>query len=329
VMIRTFYTQNLLALLAGFCLDLLLGDPHWAPHPVRAMGGLIALLEPALRRLFPKTPGGARMAGRALVLLVLGLSVGTAALILYLCALLHCRLAFGARVLLCYQLLAVKSLRAESMAVYRALARGDLDAARKAVSMIVGRDTDGLDQAGVAKAAVETVAENTADGVVAPLLALALAGPLGGVAYKAVNTMDSMVGYRNERYLEFGRCAARLDDVCNFIPARLAGGLFCLSAVLTGFNGKNALRIFCRDRKKHPSPNSAHTEAACAGALGVQRAGPSRYGGRWVNKPALGDPIHLVEPADIVRANRLMYGTAFLSLALFCGAPLLALLWPA
>ena len=327
-MIRDFYTANLTALLLGFCLDLLLGDPQWAPHPVRAMGSLISLLERPLRRIFPATPGGERWAGRLLAVLVPVISVGAAWLVLTLCGRIHPALAFAAKVLLCYQLLACKALRVESGKVYAALKAGDLPGARKAVSMIVGRDTACLDEVGVAKAAVETVAENASDGVIAPLLYLAVGGPLAGVAYKAINTMDSMVGYKNEKYLNFGRCAAKLDDAVNFIPARLAGMLMCLAATLTGFDGWGALRIFRRDRKKHASPNSAHTEAACAGALHIQLAGPAVYFGKTVEKPTLGDPLRPVEPLDILRAHRLLYGTAFLALLIFCGIPLLFLLWP-
>ena len=319
-------TLRLFALLLGFFLDLLLGDPSWLPHPIRAIGSLIAALEKTLRKLFPKRQGGELAGGAALVILVLALSGGFTLLVLWLCGQVGLWLRFLAETVLCYQLLATRSLKGESMKVYQALKAGDLEGARHAVSMIVGRDTQRLDEAGVARAAVETVAENASDGVIAPLIFLAIGGAPLGMVYKAINTMDSMVGYKNDRYLWFGRCAAKLDDLVNFIPARLAGLLMCLGAGFSGFDGPNALRIFRRDRKNHKSPNSAHTEAAAAGALHIQLGGPNYYFGKLVDKPAIGDADHPVEPLDIVRVNRLMYATAFLALVLCCGVPLLVTL---
>lgn len=319
---------HLLALLIGFCLDLLLGDPHWAPHPVRAIGALIAGLEKGLRRLFPKSPAGELTGGVVLVVLTLAIPTGLTVLLLWACRLVNPWLALAVESLLSYQLLATKSLAAESHKVYDALKTGDLDKARYAVSMIVGRDTASLDEAGVARAAVETVAENASDGVIAPLIFLAIGGAPLGMFYKAANTMDSMVGYKNDKYLYFGRAAAKFDDILNFFPARIAGVLMCLGSTAAGYDGKNAWRVFKRDRKKHKSPNSAHTEAACAGALQLRLAGPNFYFGKLVEKPYIGDDQRPIEALDILRSGRILYATAFFALLLFCGVPLLILLFP-
>ena len=313
--------SHLAALLLGFVLDLLLGDPPWAPHPVRAIGKLIAGLENPLRGLFPKTPGGERLAGTALVVLVVGVSAGAAWGLLFLAGLVNRWLAFGMEAVMCYQCLAARALRDESGMVYRALKTGTLDEARYAVSRIVGRDVDRLDETGVAKAAVETVAENTSDGVIAPLLFLALGGGVLGMAYKAVNTMDSMIGYQNEAYRYLGRCAARLDDAVNLIPSRLGAVLMVLCAGVLGMDPKGAWRIFVRDRYNHKSPNSAQTESACAGALGVELAGNAYYFGKLYEKPTIGDGLRKIEKEDIPRANGLMYG-ASLTMAFLCGAVL-------
>ena len=307
------------SLVCGFALDALLGDPYRMPHVIRLVGKLIEASEHGLRRAFPSTPSGERAAGKALVLLVGGLSCAGSAGLVRLASNLHPAAGFAARTILCYQLVAAKQLRVEALKVRDALARDGVEAAREAVSMIVGRDTQNLDEAGVVRAAVETVAENASDGVVAPLLFMAVGGAPAGMLYKAVNTMDSMVGYKNERYLHFGRTAAKTDDILNWIPARVTGVLMCAVAPLAGLSGKGAWRIFLRDRRKHASPNAAHPEAACAGALGVQLAGPTSYFGVMHNKPTIGDDLRPIEVADIDRATRLLACTSVTALVLAVG----------
>ncbi len=308
---------SILAVVLGFLLDLLLGDPHWIYHPIRLVGHLISGLEKILRGLFPKSESGELIAGVFLLILTAGITTAVAWGLLYLAGLLHPYAHFALETFFCWQLLAAKSLKAETMKVYDALKEGDLKKARYAVSMVVGRDTEVLDEIGVAKAAVETVAENASDGVVAPLLFLIIGGAPLGFFYKAVNTMDSMVGYKNEKYLYFGRAAAKFDDVLNFIPARLSALLMVAAAGLCGMDGRNAWRICKRDRRNHASPNSAHTEAATAGALHIQLAGNAYYFGKLYEKPTIGDPDRPVEYEDIRRANRLMYATAVLALVVF------------
>ena len=305
---------SLAALVIGFCIDLLVGDPHSFPHPVVLIGKCISVLERVLRCVCPKTPAGERAAGAILWGAVVIVSTAVPALLLWLSGLLSPWLRLALESVMCWQILAVKSLRDETMKVYDALESGDLAASRHAVSMIVGRDTDRLDDAAVTRAAVETVAENTSDGVVAPLLFLAIGGAPLGFFYKAVNTMDSMLGYKNDKYMYFGRFAARLDDVVNFIPARISAYLMIAAAFIGGrqFDGKNAYRIFKRDRFNHASPNSAQTESVCAGALRVQLAGDAVYFGKLVKKKYIGDGLREIEYEDIKRANGLMYITAFL-----------------
>ena len=305
---------SLFALCIGFCIDLLIGDPHGLPHPVAAIGHLISLLERLFRRLFPKTPGGERAAGACIWILTALIAAALPALLLWGCARVSVWLRLAVESVMCGQILAAKSLRDESMKVYAALKHGSLDEARQAVSMIVGRDVARLDARGVMRAAVETVAENTSDGVIAPMLFLAIGGAPLGFFYKAVNTMDSMLGYKNDKYMYFGRFAARLDDVVNFIPARISAYLMIAAAFIGGrhFDGKNAYRIFKRDRFNHASPNSAQTESVCAGALRVQLAGDAVYFGKLVKKKYIGDGLREIEYEDIKRANRLMYITAFL-----------------
>lgn len=315
---------TLWAVVLGFVLDLILGDPAGIPHPVAAIGRLIAGLEGLLRRLFPATPRGERAAGGVLWVVVAAVSTGVSALVLRLCGVVSPWLRLAVESVMCWQILAVKSLRTESMKVYAALAAGDVESARRAVSMIVGRDTERLDGAGIARAAVETVAENTSDGVVAPLVFLALGGAPLGFFYKAVNTMDSMLGYVDPPYTHLGYVPARMDDVMNFLPARLSALLMLAAGGLLGMDVGRGWRIFRRDRRRHASPNAAQTESVCAGLLGLQLAGDAWYRGVLHKKPGIGDPVRAVEPADIPRSCRLLYGTAVLALVLCSGGRALA-----
>ena len=307
---------SLLALVLGFILDLIIGDPHGLYHPIRLVGNLIALLEKRMNR---KTDSSNRQMamGWLMALIVIILSSGIPLLLLLLAYRIHpvCRLIL--ETIMCWQLLATKSLKDESMKVYRKLKKHDLQGSRHAVSMIVGRDTEVLDETGVTKAAVETVAENTSDGVIAPMLYMAIGGAFLGWMYKSINTMDSMVAYKNERYLYFGRIPAYLDDIANYIPARLAGVMMILASFIVRLDGAHAFAIFKRDRYNHASPNSAQTEAVMAGALNVQLAGDAWYFGELHKKKTIGDDIRPVEAEDIVRANKLLYGTAVVSLVIF------------
>ena len=304
------------AVLGGFLLDALLGDPAWLPHPVVLMGRCISALEKHLRTALPKTPRG-ELAGGAAVAAVLPLvTLAVTGLACWAAARLHPALGLALQMLWCGQALAAKGLAQESRNVYKELAKGDLPAARRAVARIVGRDTQNLTAAGVTRAAVETVAENASAGVIAPLLYMLLGGAPLALTYKAINTMDSMLGYKNEKYLYFGRCAAKLDDAANWLPSRLAALLWVVAAALTGNSARGAWRIWRRDRRCHASPNSAQTESACAGALGVQLAGPAYYFGEYYDKPTIGDPLREIEPRDILRANRMMYAESLLALVL-------------
>ena len=300
--------NHLIAFVSGFILDLLFGDPHFMPHPVKVMGRLIGFLTKKLNN-----GSGRKAKGFLMMLFLIVFSGGMSFLILFFAYDLNQYFGIVVEAVMTYQCLAIKQLRRESMLVYRELKKNDLTNGRKAVSMIVGRDTDKLDAEGVTKAAVETVAENTSDGIIAPMLFLAIGGPVLGMIYKAVNTMDSMVGYRNEEYGEFGFFPAKTDDVLNYLPARISA-VFMISACSTGrdFDAKNAYRIWKRDRRKHASPNSAQTEAVAAGALHVQLAGDASYFGEIHHKEFIGDPDRSPETEDIKRMNDLMYATAFL-----------------
>ena len=305
----------ILLMLGGFILDGIFGDPAWLVHPVVIMGKAITALEKFLRKRLPNTPEGERLGGR---ILAMALPVGTLLITGGVCWMFYRIspiLGFAIELLWCAQALAAKGLAQESTNVYRELVKGDLPASRRAVSRIVGRDTAELTSEGVTKAAVETVAENASDGVIAPLLYIMLGGAPLALVYKAINTMDSMVGYKNEKYLNFGRAAAKLDDAANYLPSRIAALLWIASAALTGNDAKSAWRIWRRDRRKHASPNSAQTESACAGALNVQLAGPATYFGKYCDKPTIGDAVRAIEPGDILRANKMMYTASLLGLA--------------
>lgn len=311
-------------MIVGFLLDLLLGDPDSRWHPIAWIGRFIAACERWIRPRFPATPTGERLGGAVLAMTVMAVSAVPPALLLMLCIRISPWLALVVNALLCWLLVAIKSLRMESLRVYGALQKGDLPAARRAVSRIVGRDTQSLTASQVAGAAVETVAESTVDGILSPLFYIALGFAPLGFLFKAVSTLDSMIGYRNDRYQHFGTFAARLDDALNFLPARAGGALMCVAAFLSGANGRDAWRIFRRDRLAHASPNSAHTEAACAGALGLTLGGDASYFGVLHHKPTQGDGRR-PEAADILRANRLTLITAVLGI--FCALLLRAALY--
>ena len=322
------------ALVAGTALDAVLGDPSGWPHLVRLIGKQIEYGENLVRDQVLTRVGTdewpldrqqtERLAGAALAGSVMACLPSAAWVLLKVTDRIHPALSFAVETVLFYQLVAARSLRDESMAVYEPLQTGDTEAARTALARIVGRDTDNLDEAGIARATVETIAENASDGVVAPMFYQAIGGAPLTLLYKAVNTLDSMLGYKNERYLNLGRASAKIDDAFNIVPARLTGLIMCTAAFLAGFNGEKSWEIFKRDRYNHTSPNSAQAEAVCAGALDVQLGGPSSYGGVVVDKPTIGDDVRPIEPDDIVRANRLLRATAALGLAVCVGVGFIA-----
>ena len=309
-------TISLVALVMGYILDLIFGDPYWMPHPVRFIGNLISILEKVIRRFISKTKRGEYIGGIILTAIVVSISMVIPLIIILIAKTINKYLALIVESFMCYQILATKSLKVESMKVYDELAKNDLPSARKAVSMIVGRDTKDLTFSGVAKAAVETVAENTSDGIIAPMIFIAIGGAPMGFFYKAINTMDSMVGYKNEKYMNFGRFAAKLDDVVNYLPARISAYQMILSSFFLRYDYKNAFKIYKRDRYNHASPNSAQTESVCAGALDVQLAGNAYYFGKLYEKPTIGDDIREINYDDIKKANRLLYCTSFISIVI-------------
>ena len=311
--------NHLIAFFLGFVLDQIIGDPMNFPHPIRLIGSLISFLDKKLLgdtsdSASSRKTGKEKALGLILCFLVIGITVLITDVISVVSYMLNTYLGILVEAVLTCYILAAKSLKVESMKVYYALREGDIEKSRYAVSMIVGRDTKCLDEAGITRAAIETVAENTSDGVIAPVIYTFLGGPILGFAYKSINTMDSMVGYHNDRYEHFGFFAAKLDDIVNFLPARISALLMILAAFVLGrdFSGRNAFKIFLRDRYNHKSPNSAQTESVCAGALGVRLAGDAYYFGKLVKKPFIGDDLRQGAPIDIKRACKLMLCTTYL-----------------
>ena len=299
----------------AFIIDTIIGDPRSRFHPVVLIGKLISFLE----RLYYREADGDQkkfLCGAILVLLVLFITYDVVAGIIYLSYAIPWEWGtMAVEALLLAFTISPKSLAKAGRGIYALLLTNELDKARKAVGWIVGRDTEELDESEVARATVETIAENTVDGVIAPLFFFVIGGVPLAFLYRAANTMDSMIGYKNEKYLYFGRAAAKLDDVANYIPSRLAALLWVAAAAFTRNDAKGAWRIWRRDRRNHASPNSAQTESACAGALGVQLAGPAYYFGEYYPKPTIGDALRPIEPQDILRANRMMYVASGFALA--------------
>lgn len=319
--------HSLIALVIGFFLDLVLGDPVYSWHPIRLIGKLIKKNETIMRRIFPKTKQGEYAAGLFFVVWTCFITLSLPLFLLYILYRVNWIAGMVVESILCYQMLATRSLHTESMKVYHSLKHGDIEEGRRQVSMLVGRDTNQLEEDGIIRAAVETVAENTSDGCIAPLFYLAIGGAVLGIFYKTVNTMDSMVGYKTEEYLYFGRAAAKLDDVLNYIPARISAGLMLAATFLCRLQCKNAWKIFRRDRYNHSSPNSAQTESVMAGALGIRMGGDAFYFGKLVKKNTIGDDRRDIECRDIKRAGRLLYITALLGIILFGGLRICLVYW--
>lgn len=307
------YIIAAIPLLLGFAIDAVLGDPYSLPHPIRLIGRLISWLEKLVRKNMCTR---LRFGGLLLALSVLIFSTAVPLGVLIICYRINIWLGAVAEGIMCYYLIAARCLRDESMKVCCAIESNDTEEARRAVSMIVGRDTDSLDERGIIRAAVETVAENTSDGVTAPIMYMGIGGAAFGFFYKAANTMDSMIGYKNEKYADIGWFAARLDDVLNYFPSRITALVMITASYFLRLDAKNAYRIWKRDRRRHASPNSAQTESACAGALNVRLAGDAYYFGELHKKEYIGDAGREIENEDIRRTNRIMYVTSAIVLAM-------------
>jgi len=297
----------------GYIADLIFGDPYWFPHPVRFIGRFISSFENLLRRLV-HSETSEKIAGFILTGVTVVISYLVVWILLKISLSVSTLLFHIVNIFFIYTVLATRCLGDEAKKIYRYLINGDINNARKGLSYIVGRDTEKLDVQGICRAVIETVSENTSDGIVAPLFYLFLGGVPLAMAYKAINTLDSMVGYKNERYINMGMASARLDDIANFIPARLTSFLIAIASFITGLNPRRSLSIMLRDGRNNPSPNSGYPEASMAGALGVRLGGPSSYGGQIVEKPYIGDPEDTVTPEHIILSTRVMYVTSLLAL---------------
>ena len=307
--------MNLLSIYTGYALDLIIGDPYSFPHPVRYIGKLISIVEKQIRKI-TSSDKGLKIAGFFLWFIVVGATFGITTLVLQLFK--FNKLAyFIVNTILIYTTLATKCLKDESVKIYKVLKTGDLDKSRIQLSYIVGRDTTNLNEKEIVRATVETVAENTVDGIIAPLFYGFIGGAPLAMAYKAVNTLDSTVGYKNDKYYYLGFASAKIDDIANYIPARLGVILLSLGSLFAGFNFKDALKIGIRDRKNHKSPNCAFSEGAVAGALGIQLGGTNVYFGKEVYKPTIGDKTREIEIEDIVRTNKIMYSSSIISIIIF------------
>lgn len=303
---------NITALMLAFLMDCIVGDPYWFPHPVRFIGKLIRAYE----KKFYKPEGNQRLRGLGLVIVVVSVTALVTLGLIAVATLIHPVVGFVAKVLVMWTCLAHKCLGQEANKVFKFLAKGDLPSARQQVGYLVARQTDELTEEQVSKAVIETVVENTSDGIIAPLFYMAIGGPVLGMVYKSINTMDSMVGYKNDKYMTYGTIAAKVDDVANYIPARITGFLMVITAFLLGMDGKNSFKIFRRDCRQHSSPNAGFPESATAGALGIQLGGGNVYFGKLVKKPTIGEAIHPVEGKHIKKSITLMSGSSVLFLAL-------------
>lgn len=311
---------NILIMILGYIMDLVFGDPYWFPHPVRFIGKLISKTEKFIRK-HAKSEKSLKYWG-ILMWLVPVVTTAIVTVLIVKIANFNKYVEIFVSAFIIYTTLSTKCLKDEATKIYNVLETGDIKKSREQLSYIVGRDTTNLSQSEIIRATVETVAENTVDGTISPMFYGFLFGPVGAMTYKAINTLDSMVGYKNDKYLNLGCVSAKLDDVANFIPARLTAIFMPLGAFLCGMNGANSFKIAIRDRKNHKSPNCAFAEGAAAGAIGVQLGGTNIYFGKEVYKPTIGDKKRELENYDIVRMNKLMYATtanALLILSvLFC-----------